>query len=95
MKTDNLFEILNKNATIKHDNQDFNIKFGNRDWRKYVPIPMQQDFQKFPKWAKKAIFILCEIQARTERYREPVRVKPTDLLPPDVKKRLESRSKIW
>lgn len=88
-----LFGILNEKARIKFENQNFKDKFGNQDWRKYIPKQAQKEFARYTKGVKKAYFIMAEIQARTEPYREPAKPKITDLLPQGARTKLKNRSK--
>ena len=88
-----LFRILNENARIKFENQNFNEILINQDWRKYVPECYAKNFSKLRIETKKAIFMLCELRARTEQYKEPAQRDKTDFLTKETREKLKNRDK--
>ena len=88
-----LFRILNENARIKFENQNFNEILSNQDWRKYVPACYAKNFSKLRIETKKAIFMLCELRARTEQYKEPAQRDKTDFLTKETREKLKNRDK--
>jgi hypothetical protein len=87
-----LFRILNSHSSVKFSDSEFTVKFGNRDWRKYVPKEVRQNWEELSTETKHAIFILAEIQARKEAYLEPVKPKRGELIPESAKERIKKRS---
>ena len=87
-----LFRILNENARIKFENQNFNEILSDQDWRKYVPECYAKNFSKLRIETKKAIFALCEMRARTEQYKDVQRNK-TDLITKETREKLKNRDK--
>ena len=88
-----LFRILNENARIKFENQNFNEILSNQDWRKYVPECYAKNFSKLRIETKKAIFMLCEMQARTEQYKDVAQCNKTDLITKETREKLKNRDK--
>ena len=87
-----LFRILNENAKIKFENQNFNEILSDQDWRKYVPECYAKSFDKLRIETKKAIFVMAELQARTEQYKDVQRNK-TDLITKETREKLKNRDK--
>lgn len=88
---DRLFRVLNGRSAVKFSESDFDLKFGNRDWRKYVPKEIRNLWKTFSTETKHIIFIMAEMQARKEAYKEPIEQKESDYLPECYKETIKNK----
>jgi hypothetical protein len=84
-----LFRILNSHSSVKFSDSEFTVKFGNRDWRKYVPKEVRQNWKELSTETKHAIFILAEMQARTEKQHEAKVIDKRNYLTQEQKDRID------
>jgi hypothetical protein len=84
-----LFRILNSHSAVKFSQDNFKDKFGNRDWRKYIPKIIQKEWFKMTTREKHLSFIFAESQARNEHYREPIVINKKNFLTQEQKERID------